>query len=313
MAIRFDRAYNAEIARVVKNFNQKRNRAVKQGYKYLPPAMTVTELKSRYATRAELNRELNAMRRFSRGGNEVLKVIETTGGAKAIKWEYDYLKKNLRAAKAFYDREIADASKLDTEMLVNKAEIINNLKAKRDYLELELSELSQSQFRTFRKTINEYLYANERNTTSYRNWMNEVELIMRNLGYDEDTINEFFEGFDQLTPRQFITMYQQSALVSRIYELYIPTRDHSFRLSTTEEDAKNLINTFMLEKDEMIEKAKSHEKMDDKPLEDFVKSLTEQELPKRREEGKAKLKRKNLTAKQIKQLEELGWDDLIDD
>lgn len=313
MAIRFDRAYNAEIARVVKNFNQKRNRAVKQGYKYLPPVTTVSELKSRYATKAELNRELNAMRRFSRGGNEVLKVIETTGGAKAIKWEYDYLKKNLKAAKAFYDREIADASRLDTEMLVNKAEIINNLKAKRDYLELEMSELNQSQFKTFRKTINGYLYANERNATAYRSWLKEVEIIMRNLGYDEGTINKFFEGFDQLTPREFITMYRQSALVSRIYELYIPTRDHSFRLSTTEEDAKDLINTFMAEKDELIKKAKFHEEMDDKPLEDFVKSLTEQELPKAREEGKAKLKRKNLTAKQIKQLEELGWDDLIDD
>lgn len=312
MAIKFDKAYNAEIRRVVRNFNQKRNRAIKRGYKYLPPKMTVSELKSRYTSRSQLNRDLNALKRFNREGDKALKVVETSGGAKAIKWEYDYLKKNLQYAKEFYDREIEDAARLDTPMMVAKSEYINNLKSKRDYLNLELSELNQSQFRTFRNTINEYLYANERNMNGYRNWMNEVELIMRNLGYDNKTINKFFEGFNELTPRQFLTMYRQSQLVSRIYELYIPTKDHSFRLSTTEEDAKDLINTFMVEKDEMIKKAKMQDEIDDKGLEEFVKSLTDEKLAERRVDGKAKLQRKNLTPKQIKQLEELGWDDLIE-
>lgn len=312
MAIKFDKAYNAEIRRVVRNFNQKRNRAIKRGYKYLPPKMTVSELKSRYTSRSQLNRDLNALKRFNREGDKALKVVETSGGAKAIKWEYDYLKKNLQYAKEFYDREIEDAARLDTPMMVAKSEYINNLKSKRDYLNLELTELNQSQFRTFRNTINEYLYANERNMNGYRNWMNEVELIMRNLGYDNKTINKFFEGFNELTPRQFLTMYRQSQLVSRIYELYIPTKDHSFRLSTTEEDAKDLINTFMVEKDEMIKKAKMQDEIDDKGLEEFVKSLTDEKLARRRVDGKAKLQRKNLTPKQIKQLEELGWDDLIE-
>lgn len=312
MAIKFDKAYNAEIRRVVRNFNQKRNRAIKRGYRYLPPKMTVSELKSRYTSRSQLNRDLNALKRFNREGDKVLKVVETSGGAKAIKWEYDYLKRNLKYAKEFYDREIEDAARLDTPMMVAKSEYINNLKSKRDYLNLELSELSQSQFRTFRNTINEYLYANEKNMNGYRNWMNEVELIMRNLGYDNKTINKFFEGFNELTPRQFLTMYRQSQLVSRIYELYIPTKDHSFKLSTTEEDAKDLINTFMVEKDEMIKKAKMQDEIKTQGLEEFVKSLTDEKLAERRSEGKAKLQRKNLTAEQIKQLEELGWDDLIE-
>lgn len=312
MAIKFDPAYNAEIRRVVKNFNQKRNRAIKRGYRYLPPTLTVSELKSRYTTRRQLNRDLNLIKKFNTKGDDALRVVETSGGAKAIKWEYEYLKKNLQYAKEFYDREIRDAARLDTPMMVAKSEYINNLKSKRDYLNLELSELSQSQFRTFRNTINEYLYANERNLSGYRNWMNEVELIMRNLGYDNKTINKFFEGFNELTPRQFLNMYRQSALVSRIYELYIPTKDHSFKLSTTEEDAKDLINTFMVEKDEMIKKAKMQDEIEDKGLEEFVKSLTDEKLSQRRREGKAKLKRKDLTAEQIEQLEELGWDDLIE-
>lgn len=312
MAIRFDPAYNAEIRRVVRNFNQKRNRAIKRGYRYVPPKITVSELKSRYTSRSQLNRDLNALKRFNREGDKALKVVETSGGAKAIKWEYDYLKRNLKYAKEFYDREIEDAARVDTPMRVAKAEYINNLRSKRDYLNLELTELSQSQFRTFRNTINEYLYANERNMSGYRNWMNEVELIMRNLGYDNKTINKFFEGFNELSPHQFLTMYRQSQIVSRIYELYIPTRDHSFRLSTTEEDAKDLINTFMVEKDEMIKKAKMQDEINTQSLEEFVKSLSDEKLTRRNYRGKAKLQRKNLTAEQIKQLEELGWDDLIE-
>ena len=312
MAIKFDPKYNAEIRRVVKNFNQKRNRAIKRGYHFLPPAMTVTELKSRYDNRKQLNRELSQLKKFNRQGDKALKVVETSGGAKAIKWEYEYLKNNLRYAKDFYDREIEDAMKLDSPMLVAKSEFINNLKAKRDYLDLELSELSQPQFRTFKATINEYLYANERNMRGYRNWLNEVETIMRHLGYDNETIDQFFEGFDQLTPRQFLTMYRQSALISRLYELYVPNRDLGFTLSTTEDDAKELINTFMAEKDQMIEKAKMQETIEDKGLEEFVQSLTKQKLKTNRQEGKAKLKRKNLTPDQIKKLQDLGWDDLIE-
>lgn len=311
MAIKFDKAYNTEIRRIVHNFNQKRNRAIKRGFTHLPPAMSVSELKLRYSTRKDLNRELKMLERFSKKGDDVLKIVETSGGAKAIKWEMEYIKKNLRYAKEFFDREIQKAAALDTPLNVAKMEYINNLKSKRDYLNLELAELSSSQLKTFKNTINDYLYANERNLQGYRNWMNEVELIMRTLGYDNKTINEFFEGFDELTPRQFLTMYQQSALVSRIYELYIPTRDHSFKLSTSEEDAKDLIDTFMIEKEELIEKAKKQDFVDSNGLEEFVKSLNDKKLTEVKRESR-KLKRKDLTPEEIKQLEELGWEDLIE-
>lgn len=256
MAIRFDKQYNAEIRRIVRNFNAKRNRAIKRGFTNLPPLLTVRELKNRYTSRSQLNRDLRQLQKFNLEKDDALKIIETSGGAKAIKWDLDYLKSNLRYAKQFYDREIEDAAHLDTEMNVSKMEYLNNMRAKREYLDLEIDMLSASQLRTFRKTVNEYLYANERQIKGYRNWMQEVELIMRNLGYDNSTINRFFKGFEDLTPRQFLTMYRQSALVNRIYELYIPTKDHSFRLSTTEEDAKDLIDTFMIEKDEIIARAK---------------------------------------------------------
>lgn len=257
MAIRFDENLNSEMRRVVRNFNQKRNRAIKRGYHFIPQPLSVSELKQRYTTRSELVRDLNRISQFNKGKDAALKAVETSGGAKAIKWEYDYLKANLKYAQSFYDRQIENASKMDTELNVSKMEYVNNLKTKRQFLELEFTDLNQSQFNTMRATINEALNANARNLASYRGWLNEVETIMRHLGYSNKEINSLFEGLDELTPEQFIKMYRQNALVSRIYELYIPSRDRGdFKLSTTEEDARELLDTFLAEKRDMIEKAK---------------------------------------------------------
>ena len=304
MAIRYDKDYNAKINRIVRNFNQKRNRAIKRGFKYIPPALTVSELKARYENRTDLNRELKLISKFNADKDEALKVVETTGGAKAIKWEMDYLKANIRHAKDYYDREIKKVQHLDTEMNVTKKEYLNNLITKRNYLDLELAELDPSQLRTYRKTIDEYLYANERKLQGYRNWMSEVEQIMRVLGYNNQTIDEFFEGFDELTPEQFLRLYQQSAIVSRIYELYIPTNDGSFKLSTTEDDAKELIDTFMAEKDEMINRIKVQEGVE--RIERLVTTATPEEIAKITRDPKKKRKLEELTEHDIEMAEALG-------
>ena len=307
MAIRFDPKYNAEIRRIVHNFNQKRNRAIKRGFTHLPPALTVSELKSRYTKRADLERDLRLIKRFNR--EDALESVVTSGGVKAINWEVKYLKANIKRAKEFYDREIRNLSFLDTDLVVSKKEVLNNLREKRAYLDLELDLIAPNQYSTYKSIINEYLSSNYDRQRSYRAWMNEVEIIMSRLGYDKKTINQFFKGFDQLTPNQFVNMYRQNSIVSRIYELYIPKTNGTWDLSTSEEDAKELIDTFMVEKDEMINKAKLSEGLGTAALDEFSKSLKDYKVPRKEN---TKLKRENLTAKEIKQLEELGWDDIIE-
>ena len=317
MAISYDDAYNKEISRVVRNFNQKRNRAIKAGKAMVPGPVKVSELKSRYETRRDMNRELSLLKKF--GKRDALEEVENLGGATAVKWEVAYLKANLKYAKEYFDREIAKAHHIPDKMAVIRNEYVNNLKAKRQFLDLEMAELDPSDFRTFKKTINEYLYANERTLKDYRNWLQEVEIIMRNMGYDNKTIDKFFEGFDSLTPEQFITMYRENTLISRIYELYIPTSDGEFQLSTSEEDAKDMIDTLIKEKDEMIKRAKQAEEMyaGEKDLEDFAKSVESMQVPEDFDSygtiagatpGQPKTK---LTKKQIKTLKALGWYDAV--
>ena len=104
MAIRYDKAYNAEIARTVKNFNQSRNRAIKRGFKNVPAPMKVSDLKARYTSRQALNKQLTQLRKFSKTKN-ALREIETKGGVTAINWELNYLKSNMKAAKEFFQKE----------------------------------------------------------------------------------------------------------------------------------------------------------------------------------------------------------------
>ena len=67
----------------------------------------------------------------------------------------------------------------------------------------------------------------------------------------------------------------------------------------------------MIEKEELIEKAKKQDFVDSNGLEEFVKSLNDKKLTEVKRESR-KLKRKDLTPEEIKQLEELGWEDLIE-
>ena len=105
MAIRYDSGYNAEIRRVVRNFNSKRKRALAKGFKNLPDIVKVSDLKARYETRTSLNRELRALRQFSKGGKDILKVIENRGGATATAWEFKYLKQNVKEARNYFLRQ----------------------------------------------------------------------------------------------------------------------------------------------------------------------------------------------------------------
>ena len=105
MAIRYTSEYNAEIRRVVKNFNARRERLAKRGIKLTKAPIKVSELKSRYQTRGELNKELELLNEVSSSSDNLLKKIETQGGATAIKWNLEYLKLNAKQAIKYFEHE----------------------------------------------------------------------------------------------------------------------------------------------------------------------------------------------------------------
>ena len=106
--IRWSQADDAELKRVVKNFNAKLSRLEKKDPKNanaLPERVKAANLKDMITTRQDLNRELNALRRFSeRGAEELVDIPGNYYNEKITKWQRTDM--NRRAAIVNRNREI---------------------------------------------------------------------------------------------------------------------------------------------------------------------------------------------------------------
>ena len=89
--IRWGDADEAELKRVVKNFNAKITRLEKKdpdNKNALPEKVSAAQLRDLIETRQDLNRELNALRRFSeRGAEELVEVPNNDYNLKITKWQ----------------------------------------------------------------------------------------------------------------------------------------------------------------------------------------------------------------------------------
>lgn len=315
MAIKYDPGYNAEIRRVVKNFNQKRNRAYAKGFRNLPDIIKVSDLKARYEVRSDLNKELKLLKSFSSGGRSVLERIENQGGATTTNWEMKYLKLNTKKAKEYFiKRYQMIASKVGR--FPGEKMNLDNLAQKISILDMDLKYMNQQQFRSYKATIEEYLGTPAKRRGGYRGFLSEVLGVMRMVGIEEKSINRIMRKINELTPDQFHQMYETSSLVSRIYELAdSPIYTGGLKLNTSESYAKDLIDSFVNEVDDLVEAAKQEVVLEEyNPLNELAKSIG-----KRPEAVQPKLSKQNkipkstLTKKDIEDLKALGWDDLIDE
>lgn len=106
--IRWREADQKELARVVKNYNAKLSRVMKNNTDenvILPDRMSIREIKAQVVTRDDLNRVLNSLKRFSEKGSE--EIIESKYGAKITK----YQKQELTIRNAVINRRRAQQKK----------------------------------------------------------------------------------------------------------------------------------------------------------------------------------------------------------
>lgn len=255
MAIRYNKALNARLRREVDNFNKKRKRAIQRGFQQLPPAMKVSELKARYTVKSDLDRELNRLRKFNI--TNALERVETQGGIDSTSWELKYLKGNVRNARDYFERELKRVSKRVAKF-PGEAERLNNIKAKIDILDIDLSYMNQEQFRSARRAIFEYVEAPAKRKAGYRGFLSEVDLVMQRLGYSQEEIDSVLDKFNELNPDQFLYAYDHFDIISRVYELADSPSYGGLKLNTTDEDAENLVDTLMEQVDDVITDAKNN-------------------------------------------------------
>lgn len=256
MAIRYDKNLNSRIRNDVRSFNRKRDRLEKLGYKNLPKRQTVSELKKRYSVRADLERELKFLRGFKR--QDLEKKIEFQGGVKAISWEYDYLKKNSKAAIEYFQREYDRVSKR-VGRFPGESMYLDNIVTKLEILNTNIRYMTQSEFRSALSAISEFRSAPTLRKIQYRGFLSEVEWVMQKLGYSQEKRDEFFKKFEQLTPSQFLYAYDNNDIIARIYNLYHKDYGESeAHLTDTAENSEDLIDDLIEQTDSIIKDAQKN-------------------------------------------------------
>lgn len=301
MTTRFDPEFNEEIRRVVKNFNQKRLRAYKRGFSYLPDRAYVSRIKQNFDTKKEIQKYLKDLEKFNTMGDSAFDVVETAMGGRISKYNLMFIKDNLKDTKDFFDRQIEEAKELfyEDQYSMARRDYLFNLQTKRQYLEQDIMNLTQSGIRTFEKYTKQALNNNRNMLSSYKGFLSVVENVMQMVGYDEKSISDFFGKMANLTPAQFIKMYRSNDLIGRIYELIISPKAGKARLNLDEDEAKGLIDT-MLKTFDTIKKEALKE---DEEIEVDTSYTKKQNI----------IPASALSNTDKEKLKELGWDDLIDE
>jgi len=254
MINKFDPDLNREIRRVVANFNRKRNRGIRNGYKYIPRKVYVKDVKESFDTPGEIERYLNELEKFNTMGNTAYQEVTTSGGAKTSLYNYNYVKDNLQRTKEYLDRQLDEARRIyDVDQFsMAKRDYLFNLEERRKDLDLDINTLSQTQFRRFEKETNRMMDENRIKINGYRGFLDVVEKVMKTTNMNKELRKEFFDKMSTLTPAQFTKMYRSNDLVGRIYEIIpSPPRPGEDSLTTSDEDAQTLITNFLRDFDKI--------------------------------------------------------------
>lgn len=265
MAIRYDKKLNAEINRVVRNFNQKIRRIQKyeDSYNYIVPETTsVKSLKHNVYTRNELKRKLAELKRFSVRGAE--DVMQMSGGFMLSRYEYENLKREKARVKRNISREI---TRLETEKptVYGKKQAMTfaqmgdsyflNLKAKREALEKQVEKLNREEFKKYKELVYKVGRSREYQKSLFRdNYKKMLTDLAYYTGYDKEKIKELETKLDKLNDRQFYKLFQSEKAIKSITEYYplVTGSVKGFNPLDIKEDVASLYNNLLENIDDII-------------------------------------------------------------
>lgn len=251
MAIRYDKKLNQEINRTIKNFNQKIARLEKQDRELLPSKITKKDLKSGVYTRTELRRKLKELQRFSTRGAE--DIIETTGGARLTKYDYQNIKRENTRVKRNITREI-NRLKVEKPKIFGKTQASTfsemgdtdylNLVARRNALEKDINKLSREELERFTKLI-EKTGKNQQymNNVFKQNYFDMVTDLAYYFDYDNDKLNILKQKLMNLKPNDFLKLFKEDKSIRAILDYY-PVVTNSFNAINPDDIKEDVINLY---------------------------------------------------------------------
>lgn len=251
MAIRYDKRLNQEINRTIKNFNQKIARLEKQEKELLPSKITKRELKDSVYTRTELYRKLKELQRFSTRGVEG--VIETSGGVRLTRYDYQNIKRENTRIKRNITREI-NRLRVEKPKIFGKTQSSTfsemgdsdylNLVARRKALEKDINKLSKEELERFRKLVEKTGKSQQyMNSIFKENYFEMLTDLAYYFNYDNDKLNLLKQKLMKLKPNDFLKLFKDDKSIRAILDYY-PVVTNSFNAINPDDIKEDVVNLY---------------------------------------------------------------------
>ena len=209
--IRYDSEYNANIQRVVSNFNRKVARLNKAGNTGIPEKVSVRELKSKFVTRSELNQYLRDLKLFSKRGSENIVTID---GKDFTQYDIDLFRRRLRSERKRLTQEIQKAESYHSKYPMQHDIYTSNMKSKRTSLSGKWSDIIVT--KAGEKLFDEPY----RRAEIYDNYLEILFQDAYQMDYDENKINYIKQKLLELSPRKFIQALEGDPNIKYIFDYY---------------------------------------------------------------------------------------------
>ena len=246
-----DKELSKRLSDAVKRYNRIVKRAEKSGIPKvrLPELVKASDIRKTHVLRRDLEKEIKRLENFSRDSMER---VEINKSFKAPRWMIDYYSKNRKLAINFFEKELRRVEKR-TEKYPGEGDYEDVIRAKLGVLKRDLKDLDERAFRNAIISINQFNESPSVAKNHYRGFLQVVEIVMDTLGYSDEEKNKFFKKFEVLTPSQFLYLYDNNNLISRVYELYFGKDvNGEIQLNTDDGTAEDLINSLIEDVDSSI-------------------------------------------------------------
>lgn len=267
MAIRYDKKLNQEINRVIRNFNQKVARLEKEQRELTPAKVSKKELKGEVYTRAELRRELNKLRRFSKRGAE--DVVTTQGGVRTTQYELENIKRETARVKSQLTRRI-NTMKYKKPKIFGKETAgsyasmgdsdYTELVAKRKSLDKDIDKIDKDTLSRLKSMVGKLGKNKHYMDTMFKE--NYINMLTSNgyfVGYDNEKLELLKSKLMQLKPDDFYRLFQEDKSIQAVLDYYPfmsgkikGAKNQLIDPSTIKDDVTNLYDNLIDNIDEIL-------------------------------------------------------------
>lgn len=242
-----------EINKVIKNFNQKVTRLQKLGRDVIPDKISKKDLLN-VNSRAELNRNLNSLRRFSKRGSEDIITFES--GEKTTSWKQREVSISVRSAKAKLTRriknyQITKPKVFGKEQSVTFAQMgdqnyLNLVEQRKRLQDLKINTLEDlEKFNKISKKILGMGYSSVFRE-SYKTMLYDMAYQQN---YNKEKIDFIMNNIDKLSDSSFLKLFNEDKGIKSVVYFYntkgLLLEDISESVNIVFDEMYNNINTIL--------------------------------------------------------------------